>query len=468
MANSPYVVILSADGAWRWSPPEHVKVVWDGSSHYELLRAVKRAVRLQGRWYLSLDGENLLPPETPIARGQRLHLISTFHRMVSVVPLPPEAQLHLQIQSRIGPSAAFEWAQAVFQAFAGGNSSSSSSLERFLSADSILLSESRELLHSIASKQARVMPAAVVIEIQRGEEISHLVKRAWRATTSNELPDPSVLDKLVLTMEPNESAKSAALPARRLLTETNTIVSGQLLRLELLFTGPFQLNVRNPAAQTTSVLPIQLEHRYSWPRPIPCATISSVCATVEAALIASMPSLTTRMRPDDDTETIASCTALNNIKEQLPNTKLISHAGRLLQEFSNLEEGAVPFGGSLEIKLTPALLDSDGTQRPATWFFYRGARVKALWHNERMYKGRVFTVRDAGVVAVAFDDGDFRDELLPTQVEDDDEETTGGSYGTFDLPSELLASHPAVQSSSIRKWRAGALILEDGNVIFDQ
>ena len=73
--------ILSADGAWRWSPPGRVLVVWDGSSHDELLRAAKRATRLPGdSWQLSLDGA------TPLAAGATLmdrcgvHMIDKAHR----------------------------------------------------------------------------------------------------------------------------------------------------------------------------------------------------------------------------------------------------------------------------------------------------------------------------------------------------------------------------------------------------
>ncbi|KAL1504307.1 hypothetical protein AB1Y20_010714 [Prymnesium parvum] len=420
-AEQPHVYLLSADGAWRWSPPGRVRVLCDLTSPREIVRAATHAVRLQGEWTLSLDGETPIDPHASVCSGQVVHLLSASRRKVSLLPLPPEAMVHMQLEA-LGAAAAAAWVDAVYLALAG-DAKPPPTLLASLAPHPSLLALAEQTLASLASPPPRHPPPPLLLELERAETADQLIARAWAASTPP-CPPPSP-GRLLLTSTD-----------RRPLHELRTVRCGATLRLELRFDGPVRVLLHRKD-EAPDVRVVELEHRYGYPSPLPCAPVAAVCEAVAKTL------------------QLSECDSA---------TKFLSHGGRLLRDFHTLEEAGVPCGGALDLMLTSAQSSGGASYVYPTALYARGDRVKATWHNERMYKGRVFTVR-AGFFAVAFDDGDFRDNLTEDMVMLDEDEMVGGSFAKIPLPPENLAYDPLVETSPLRRWNGTSLTLNDGTVI---
>ena len=83
-----YVTLLSADGAWRWSPPGRLKVVVPTCKAADVRATAVRAARLgaASSWVLSLDGTLPIDLQSTIACGSAVHLLSACGDGVSTHP----------------------------------------------------------------------------------------------------------------------------------------------------------------------------------------------------------------------------------------------------------------------------------------------------------------------------------------------------------------------------------------------
>ena len=97
-----YVTLLSADGAWRWSPPGRLTVVVPTCKAADVRATAVRAARLgaASSWVLSLDGTLPIDPQSTIACGSAVHLLSACGNGVCAPAVAPERESHAMVARR--------------------------------------------------------------------------------------------------------------------------------------------------------------------------------------------------------------------------------------------------------------------------------------------------------------------------------------------------------------------------------
>ena len=265
--------MLSADGAWRWSPPGRVRLHWDGACRAELLREAKRATRLRGHdWRLSLDGKTKLHDDEALECGCGIHLISQERLKLRVRSLPADAEFHLLVEARFGKDAAAGWVDALWQARAGeGDAAVLQDL--FLDAPE-LLERGRELLRTCMGPSPS--PEVVTLEVERGTPVRSIVQLSWT-------PLPGVLakaavERLVLVLEEpcDDSGGGGGGGERRSLRrqvmhgELTALAADATLALELPVMAPLVVRVSHPIASASGAASASSSAHADGDEPLEC------------------------------------------------------------------------------------------------------------------------------------------------------------------------------------------------------
>lgn len=184
--------IVSADGAWLWSPPgRRIIDVPADASRALLLEEALRVTRLrvtgcgEPSWQLSVDGRTPLPDDLALQPDTRLHLLGATRRTFSIRALPPAAVLHLEIEARLGAEAAQEFASGFFGATRKSREQTGA-MKLGAALREPPLSETAPDLHARALEAASgesVPVECVTLEADRSEGLEELMARACAAAS---------------------------------------------------------------------------------------------------------------------------------------------------------------------------------------------------------------------------------------------------------------------------------------------